>query len=56
MPIARFGLHEILDLIPSALIAEAAGLDAIGMGWTPSEVESPNSSRARELRPRKVES
>ncbi|WP_235430442.1 hypothetical protein [Xanthomonas sp. MUS 060] len=32
MPVARFGLHEILYMIPSALIAEAAGLDAIGSG------------------------
>ncbi|QJD69524.1 exodeoxyribonuclease V subunit gamma [Xanthomonas campestris pv. badrii] len=37
LPIARFGLHEILDLIASAPIAEAAGLDEAGLerlrGW-----------------------
>ncbi len=37
LPIARFGLHEILDLIASAPIAEAAGLDTAGLdrlrGW-----------------------
>lgn len=31
LPIARFGLHEILDLIASAPIAEAAGLDEAGL-------------------------
>ncbi|WP_167694763.1 hypothetical protein [Xanthomonas axonopodis] len=49
MPVARFGLHEILYMIASALIAEAAGLDAIRSGIS-------YSSRARELRSRKVES
>lgn len=37
LPIARFGLHEILDLLASAPIAEAAGLDEAGLerlrGW-----------------------
>ncbi|WP_108848472.1 exodeoxyribonuclease V subunit gamma, partial [Xanthomonas fragariae] len=37
LPIARFGLHEILDLLASAPIAEAAGLDETGLerlrGW-----------------------
>ena len=28
LPVSRFGLHEILDLLASAPIAEAAGLDA----------------------------
>ncbi|WP_425528424.1 exodeoxyribonuclease V subunit gamma [Xanthomonas citri] len=31
LPIARFGLHEILDLLASAPIAEAAGLDEAGL-------------------------
>ncbi len=31
LPIARFGLHEILDLLASAPIAEAAGLDDAGL-------------------------
>ncbi|CAP53793.1 exodeoxyribonuclease V subunit gamma [Xanthomonas campestris] len=37
LPISRFGLHEILDLLASAPIAEAAGLDEAGLerlrGW-----------------------
>ncbi|KAB7768776.1 exodeoxyribonuclease V subunit gamma [Xanthomonas maliensis] len=37
LPIARFGLHEILDLLAAAPIAEAAGLDEAGLerlrGW-----------------------
>ncbi|AQU47256.1 exodeoxyribonuclease V subunit gamma [Xanthomonas oryzae] len=31
LPIARFGLHEILDLLASAPIAAAAGLDEAGL-------------------------
>lgn len=31
LPISRFGLHEILDLLASAPIAEAAGLDETGL-------------------------
>lgn len=37
LPISRFGLHEILDLLASAPIAEAAGLDEAALerlrGW-----------------------
>jgi len=37
LPLSRFGLHEILDLLASAPIAEAAGLDEAGLerlrGW-----------------------
>ncbi|MFT4248881.1 MAG: exodeoxyribonuclease V subunit gamma, partial [Pseudomonas sp.] len=37
LPIARFGLHEILDLLASAPLAEAAALDAAALerlrGW-----------------------
>jgi len=31
LPISRFGLHEILDLLASAPLAEAAGLDEAGL-------------------------
>ena len=31
LPISRFGLHEVLDLLASAPIAEAAGLDEAGL-------------------------
>ncbi|MCD7098446.1 exodeoxyribonuclease V subunit gamma [Stenotrophomonas sp. MMGLT7] len=37
LPVSRFGLHEILDLLASAPVAEAAGLDEDGLerlrGW-----------------------
>jgi len=37
LPVSRFGLHEILDLLASAPLAEAAGLDEAGLerlrGW-----------------------
>ncbi|CTP85392.1 exodeoxyribonuclease V subunit gamma [Xanthomonas translucens pv. poae] len=37
LPLSRFGLHEILDLLASAPLAEAAGLDETGLerlrGW-----------------------